>query len=267
MRCAVLGGVYNEKKKSILIGMMLTIAIGLSACAQEERKDTIESVSEATESVEEVENNRAEVTETEPESEELTRVVEYVTPDIDLSFLGEAIKDLYIVSNDESKLKTRQEVIDYYHEKGYTFYSDFGFGLDDPKTYEEVSESKWGIYIQPEDVLEYADDDRYSGVALSFCDWTGVGDRLECMQYTISKCSAETVAAAREYFNNALASGIFEDCGCEVEIKNNGDDATWTQMTIRVKGDPVLSTQYCDYFFEIQIYLDEYKTHIFLNTY
>lgn len=241
-----------KKRKSVILGFVLTIAISLSACDQKtEIKESVESVSEITESVEETENNVADVTESEPAAEETAKVAENVTLDMDLSFLGEIVKDLFVITNDQSKLKTRQEVIDYFHEKGCTFYYphtvDGVITYDKIVTYDELITYGYDPIVKPDDVLKYSKTGGNSRVGFYFVDWkndftdSAIEEMsLKGIHYTIEDCSAETVTAAKEYFDNVLTSGIFDNCEYEIIYYRDDEDATtWRGIDLLIKGKPV----------------------------
>lgn len=250
-----------KRKVVILLSVVLAMAICLTACAQNGVKDenSEESiVQEGNDTVEDSESAVIETTETTPVESEATQEAvvenkEYKTVEADLSFMGEIINDLFIISNDESALKTKEDVFNYLNDKAYAFYPYSGADADNTVASGEARESGMFI-IKPESVLQYANNDKYSDVMFSFADWTGVGDRLSCVQYQLKDCTDETMSQIREHFNKVVADGVFDNY--EYEVIHNNDTDTWTTMKIQIKGEPINPAQYCDYFCEISIYLD-----------
>ncbi len=244
------------KKAVKFLLLTLTFAMCLSACG----KDTTDATDCADPNVQVTEEFYPDseepepATTPEPEPTPEPHSIEYVTYEADLSFLGDLVNDLVVITNDETKQSTKDDVFNYLKDNGYDFYeyykdAEYGQTITPEEAYKAS-----GFLLKPAEMKNYTDNIKKSAFALSFRDFNGDGvETLETLQCVMTGASSESRAKFREDVNNIIDLEYFESLGCEIHCNNINDDGTWESIYIRFKGDPTNPAQICDYFYEINI--------------
>ncbi|MBQ4536855.1 MAG: hypothetical protein II994_04460 [Lachnospiraceae bacterium] len=249
-------------KKIKLFLMIMAMSITMAACGnasedmQTAEGNVVESSAEnATKDSGEGDDTEVKAAESDSqtEAEQATEPEkELITVEADLSAFGELVNDLFVITNDNSKKTTREEIFQYLDEKGYAFYPYTEADVDNTITREEASE-KEVFDLKPESVLKYSEKPKYSHATVGTQE-----DVIKVIQYKMSGCSEQTVSSARELCNNAFLNGNFD--GYDVEVKINGDAENWSNMYVYFYGEPADDSNVGDYFAHIHVGVGTYQT-------
>ena len=254
-------------KKRLLF--VLILAVSMVACGSKPDPTTsdsdvsIESTQDSSsESTPQSESAEESTQESVPESEPV-KEIKKITIEEDLSLFGDLINNLFVITNDNSKKKTIDDVYQYLSTHDYDFYIRSKRPLEEVISSEEALQNAVktrNFYVLHDNMFSARKKSEYNGLILNF---DPKEDCLSCIQYNYTNLKSEEdkdlfFSVVNDYRTkvNALISE-WMDFGYNMAVNYyDKDPDTWTKISILFNGDASGSFD-PGYFVEISVVISE----------